>query len=77
MNRNRIAGNWKQFSGIVREQWGMLVRDQSGAAAGRRDQLAGKVQARQGISQDESERQIRDFLYRNRNWDLSRRSNRP
>ncbi len=77
MNRDRIAGSWKQLSGIVREQWGMLVHDQSGAAAGRRDQLAGKVQVRQGISQDESERQIRDFLYRNRNWDLSRRSNRP
>jgi uncharacterized protein YjbJ (UPF0337 family) len=77
MNRDRIEGSWKQFGGIAREQWGRLIHDQSGVDAGRRDQLAGSVQVRHGISQDESARQVRDFLYRNRNWDLSKRGSRP
>lgn len=77
MNRDRVAGNWKRFSGLLREQWGRLSGDQSAVDAGKRDQLAGKVQARHGVSKDETERQVRDFLYRNRNWDLSRRGNRP
>ncbi len=73
MNRDRVEGNWKQFSGILREQWGKLTQDDSGVNAGRRDQLAGSIQVRHGVSKEESERQVRDFLYRNRNWDLSRR----
>ena len=72
MNRDRVEGNWKQFSGNLREQWGRLLGDASGAAAGRRDQLAGSIQARQGMSREDSERQLRDFLHRNRDWDLSR-----
>jgi uncharacterized protein YjbJ (UPF0337 family) len=77
MNRDRVEGNWKQFSGKLREQWGKLTRDDSGVDAGRRDQLAGSTQVRHAISKDETERQVRDFLYRNRDWDLSRRWFRP
>jgi len=77
MNRDRVEGNWKQFSGKVREQWGRLTHDDSGVDAGRRDQLAGSIQARHGMSQEETERQVRDFLYRNRDWDLSMRRFHP
>jgi uncharacterized protein YjbJ (UPF0337 family) len=77
MNRDQVEGNWKQFSGKLREQWGKLTRDDLGMNAGKRDQLAGSIQVRHGISKEESERQVRDFLYRNRDWDLSRRGFRP
>ncbi len=77
MNRDRVEGNWKQFSGNLREQWSKLLGDESGVAAGRRDQLAGSIQLRHGISKDESARQLRDFLDRNRDWDISRRWFRP
>ena len=73
MNRDRVEGNWQQFSGKVREQWGKLTHDDLGVNAGKRDQLAGSIQARHGISKEESERQVRDFLYRNRDWNPSRR----
>jgi uncharacterized protein YjbJ (UPF0337 family) len=77
MNRDRIEGNWKQFSGKLKEQWGKIAHNDLGVEAGKRDQLAGRIQVRHGISKDESERQVSDFLYRNRNWDLSRRWIRP
>ncbi|OGA05883.1 MAG: general stress protein CsbD [Betaproteobacteria bacterium RIFCSPLOWO2_02_64_14] len=71
MNRDRFEGNWKQFSGAVKEQWGRLTDDLQREFAGRHDQLAGRMQERHGISKEESERQLRDFLDRNRKWDLS------
>lgn len=73
MNRDRVEGNWKQLRGNLREQWGRLLGDESGVDAGRRDQLAGSIQVRQGISKEEIERQLSDFLDRNRDWDLSKR----
>ena len=46
MNWDRIEGNWKQIGGKVREQWGKLTDDDFDVAAGKRDQLAGRVQER-------------------------------
>lgn len=72
MNRDRIEGNLKQFSGRLKEQWGKLTHNEIGVNAGKRDQLAGSIQVRHGISQEEAERQVRDFLYRNRSWNPSK-----
>ena len=44
MNWNRIEGNWKQFKGNSKEQWGKLSDDQIGVIAGKRDNLVGKIQ---------------------------------
>ena len=77
MNRDRVEGNWKQFSGKLKEQWAKLTHNDLGVNAGKRDQLAGCIQVRHGNSKEESERQVRDFLCRNRDWDLSRSRFRP
>ena len=77
MNRDLVEGSWKQFSGKLKEQWGMLIRNESSTDAGRRDQLAGSIQVRHGYSKVEAERQVSDFLQRNRNWNLSRRGIQP
>ena len=45
MNWDRVKGNWKQFTGKVKEKWGKLTDDDLTAIAGRRDQLAGKLLA--------------------------------
>ena len=58
MNLNRIEGNWKQFKGNVKEQWGKLTDDQLDVIAGKRDNLAGKIQETYGISKDETEKQL-------------------
>jgi uncharacterized protein YjbJ (UPF0337 family) len=61
MNWDRIEGGWKQMTGKVKEQWGKLTDDDLTKVAGKRDQLAGKIQARYGIARDEAERQLDDF----------------
>ncbi len=64
MNWNRIEGNWKQFKGTVKKQWGKLTDDQLDVIAGKRDQLAGKIQEAYGISKDQTEKQLTE-------WELS------
>lgn len=61
MNWDIVAGNWKQFRGKVKAQWGKLTDDQLDEIAGRRIELAGRIQEAYGISKDEVEKQIKDF----------------
>lgn len=61
MNWDTIQGDWKQFRGKVREQWGDLTDDELDRIEGRRDQLLGAVQKRYGIAREEAERQVRSF----------------
>jgi uncharacterized protein YjbJ (UPF0337 family) len=64
MNWDRIEGNWKQFKGKAREQWGDLTDDDLDVVGGKRQQLAGKIQERYGLAKDEVDRQIDDWLKR-------------
>lgn len=66
MNWDRIEGNWKKFKGQVKEQWGKLTDDDLDLAAGKRDQLSGRIQERYGIARDEADRQITDWCDRQR-----------
>jgi len=68
MNWDRVEGNWKQFKGKVKEEWGRLTDDALDVIAGKREQLAGKVQEAYGISREEAERQIREFEERHEDW---------
>ena len=58
MNWDRIQGNWKQVTGRVKEQWGKLTDDDLDVIAGRRDQLAGKIQERYGLAKADVEKQL-------------------
>lgn len=74
MNQDRLYGIWKQFRGTVKEHWGRLTDDPRTVAAGSRDRLFGSIQERRGISKQEADRQLEEFIGRHRNWrDLSRR----
>ena len=65
-------GNWKRFSGKLKDQWSKLLGDTLGVDFGKRDRLAGSVHERKNIWKEEVEQQLRDFLlYRNRDWVLS------
>lgn len=61
MNWDRIEGNWKQAAGKAKVQWGKLTDDDLDVIAGRREQLAGKIQERYGIAKDEAKKQIDEF----------------
>ena len=58
MNWNRIEGNWQQFKGKVKQQWGKLTDDQLDIVAGKRDQLIGEIQESYGVSKAEAEKQL-------------------
>jgi uncharacterized protein YjbJ (UPF0337 family) len=68
MNWDIVAGNWKQFQGKVKTQWGKLTDDQLDQIAGKRVELAGRIQEAYGISKDEAEQQIKDFEKINRDY---------
>ena len=61
MNENTVKGNWMQFKGKVKEQWGKLTDDDLDVIAGKRDQLVGKIQERHGIARDDAEKQVSDW----------------
>jgi len=61
MNWDIVEGNWKQFKGKVKTQWGKLTDDQLDVIAGKRVELAGKIQEAYGITKDEAEQQIKSF----------------
>jgi uncharacterized protein YjbJ (UPF0337 family) len=61
MNWDIAEGNWKQFKGKVKAQWGKLTDDQLDVIGGKRVELAGRIQEAYGISKDETEQQIKRF----------------
>jgi len=69
MNWDRIAGNWKQAKGKVKEQWGKLTDDELDQVSGKRDQLVVKIQNSYGICKDEAEKQMKDWESRQRDFD--------
>jgi uncharacterized protein YjbJ (UPF0337 family) len=64
MNWDRIGGNWKQFKGKAKEQWGKLTDDRLDVITGKRDNLAGRIQEAYGVSKDETENQLADWRKR-------------
>ena len=62
MNWDRIEGDWKQFSGMVKEKWGQLTDNDLTQIAGKREQLEGKIQQRYGRNKDQVKKEVDDFL---------------
>ena len=61
MNKDTIAGNWKQLKGKVQQQWGKLTDDDYDVIAGRSTELAGRIQERYGVTREEAEKQVKDW----------------
>jgi uncharacterized protein YjbJ (UPF0337 family) len=61
MNKDTLAGEWKQLKGSVKKQWGKLTDDDLSTVEGNRDQLLGKIQERYGLAKDEAQRQLLNF----------------
>lgn len=66
MDWNIVEGNWKQFKGKVKTQWGKLTDDHLDQIDGKRIELAGRIQETYGITKDEVEQQIKDFEANNK-----------
>jgi uncharacterized protein YjbJ (UPF0337 family) len=61
MNWDIIKGDWKQFKGQVKEQWGKLTDDNLDQIDGKRDQLTGRIQEAYGVTKDQAELQVKAF----------------
>ncbi|WP_196259972.1 CsbD family protein [Pelagibacterium limicola] len=61
MDWNRVEGNWKQFTGKVKEQWGKLTDDEIDQINGNREQLEGKIQERYGKAKDDVKREVDEW----------------
>lgn len=64
MNWDRVEGNWKEFKGRVKQQWGDLTDDDLTVIEGNRDELAGRLQKRYGYAKDQARREIDSWLDR-------------
>ena len=58
MNGDRIEDQGKQVAGQAKAQWDPLTDDGLDVVAGRREQRAGKIQARCGVAKEDAEKQI-------------------
>jgi uncharacterized protein YjbJ (UPF0337 family) len=58
MNWDSIEGNWKEFKGKAKQQWGKLTDDDLDVIEGRRDQLEGVLQKRYGYAKDQAQREV-------------------
>lgn len=66
MNKDTIKGNWLQYKGKIKEQWGKLTDDDLDVIDGKRDQLVGRIQERYGMTKDDVDRQIKTWETDNR-----------
>jgi uncharacterized protein YjbJ (UPF0337 family) len=64
MNWDRVEGNWKQFTGKAKEQWGKLTDDELTQINGNREQLEGKIQAKYGYAKDKAKQEVDDWCNR-------------
>jgi uncharacterized protein YjbJ (UPF0337 family) len=64
MNSDRTQGAWEQVKGNVQKMWGKLTRDDLDVIEGDRKLLAGKIQERYGIAQDEAQKQVDEWNMR-------------
>ena len=62
MNWDRVQGTWKEMKGKVRERWGKLEDSDLEVAAGMRDRLLGRLQARYGQARDKIEQELDEFI---------------
>ncbi|NDW04834.1 MULTISPECIES: CsbD family protein [Jiella] len=62
MNWDQIQGQWKQYKGSAKQQWGKLTDDDMDRIDGNKDILAGRLQEQYGIEKEEAERQIDDWV---------------
>lgn len=52
---------WNRFKGSVKEKWGRLTRNKEAAIAGKREQLAGQLQAKYAHDKAASDRELDEF----------------
>lgn len=61
MNWDQIKGDWKQFTGKVKEKWGKFTDDDLTMIDGHREQMVGILQERYGYAKERAEKELTNF----------------
>ena len=62
MNWDQVEGNWKQIKGKAKQMWANLTDDDLDNIAGKRQELAGRLQAKYGLAKEKVEQQIDEWI---------------
>ena len=62
MNWDQIKGDWKQFSGKVKQKWGKFTDNELTVIAGHREQMVGVLQEKYGYAKEQAEKELGDFV---------------
>lgn len=62
INRDTLAGQWKQIKGEVKGRWGRLTDDELTQVEGDYEKLVGKIQSRYGYTRERVEQEVNDFF---------------
>ena len=62
MNRDVLAGSWRELRGKAKQRWGKLTDDDMTRIEGHLDRLIGALQKRYGYARQEAEREVDTFL---------------
>lgn len=62
LNQNILKGKWKELKGEFRKAWGNITDDEYERFHGDADGVAGLVQKKCGLSQEEARRKINDIV---------------
>jgi uncharacterized protein YjbJ (UPF0337 family) len=58
MNWEQVEGTWKDIAGSAKAHWGKITDDDWMVISGRKEQLAGAVEKRYGITKEQAEAQV-------------------
>ena len=61
MNEDTMKGQWKQWVGEAKRQWGKLTDDDLLRAEGDVEKIAGAVQERYGVTREDARQQDKDW----------------
>ena len=65
MNKDQFKGNWRQFKGEVKKQWGQFTDNDLLEAEGDYDKFLGVVQKRYGDQKEEVQRWAEEWCEKN------------
>lgn len=61
MNHEMFEGKWHEYKGKVKEKWGKLTDNDLTEINGKKEALAGKLEAHYGYSKDQAHKELCDF----------------
>jgi len=64
MDWDSIEGNWKEFKGKAKQQWGKLTDDDLDVIDGKRQELEGRLQKHYGYANDQAKKEVDTWLSR-------------